>query len=437
MFKFAVHKLLEHSAIVVTHNNRLRAPKRSNKTTRGSKKCKNEPIDTNTVHVSKKDLNQKNPNEKSIGSYKCPNCPHFFTTVLAFVDHNRRKHNNLYPLKESGIKLCPLCDINYHFKKFVEHIGNCTNTMRIGNESSKRFGCVYCKCIFDNISASNFRNHILYCKSFQIIQINGVNYKKCMNCTFTSTDDNSCLVHAVKYCIYFQLKMRYAMGPEEMEKAVQRMEFDEENAQDPMTEGNYQENLMGNETLPSTSRPTCNVVRQNMLKSYNYFCNNCSKYFFDKNVFLYHLMDNGENCRLKTLVYCERCLTDFETEELFLDHLPFRPPPTVSSFRIKQEFIDPSYLDGDVIIDNVILHGNQDDNDVKVFEMNNCRSFHVQEASRVDVISNMQFQEQEVSNVAANHNYAYDEIDNFEDDYMQCVVEDKPDLNQIIIEDMQ
>jgi len=445
MNKFVLHKLIFHTTIVITSNNQSHIFNKSDSLDGMSpKKCKIEPIDVkDDVILTNNNVAKAEVNKADTGSYKCTyyNCSQYFNTVKEYVEHSKKKHNNIIVLKESGIKLCPLCDNNFFFDKFIEHIENCTNTMKIGDKALNYFGCVYCKCIFTQLSASKFRSHILFCKTFGVITIDDKAYKQCNNCTFQTCDDNLAVTHATSNCIYFQLKMRYALGPEEKNKVMARMEFAEENSKQQVDK-----NCTDIEALPGTSKIMCNTSRQRMLKSYNFFCNNCNNFFFDKYTFLHHMTVLGFNCRSNTLIYCPRCLTDFNNEVEYTEHLP-KMPKASPLFSIKSEIIDPNYNSEDVIIESIVERANQndyeesssdgdddnyndDDNDVKVFEMNH-NSLQAPEVSDIDISSSVQqLPEQEVS----NYDFSDQNTEYTNDYYMQCVVEEKPDLNQMMID---
>ena len=66
--------------------------------------------------------------------------------------------------------------------------------------------------------------------------------------------------------IYFQLGMRYAMGPDETNKVVQQMEFVKQN-----TEQREDKDCTNDGELLSSSKTYCNTARQRLLKCYNFF----------------------------------------------------------------------------------------------------------------------------------------------------------------------
>ncbi|KAL5242429.1 hypothetical protein ACI65C_009839 [Semiaphis heraclei] len=421
--KLVLHKLINHSAIVVSSNGQSRILQKPNMSVQKTE------LDDIKVDLDVPDKVSCNEIIKDNGSFKCSHCPLYLTTVLEFIDHNKIKHKSLIALKEKGIKLCPLCDNSYFIEHFSEHIEMCTNTLKVGEKSLNYYGCVHCKNIFTDISAREIRNHVLYCKSFTLGIVNNKLHHKCSNCTFTSADDKLCLEHANFNCIYLQLKMRYAMGPDEKNKVIERMEFIKHNTQQQEDENNEQ--LLG------ITKEFCNIARQKLLKCYKYYCIYCKNHFFDQVVFFKHLTPAGSYCRSQSLIYCQKCVTEFETVAEYHGHLPSMPEasPIVT---IKQELIDQNNdEDGSIIMDGVYTHQDyrdvythQDYRDVKMFDMN----FQKQEPSNYDDISDTQYQEQEqgVSNIDLNNSSECQEMEITNDIYMQCEVEDKPDLSQLL-----
>ncbi|CAH1724373.1 unnamed protein product [Aphis gossypii] len=435
MHKFVVHKLMKHDTFVISAHNRSPISNKLYPFVMSPPKCKIEPIDAKddvllTTTVVQNEVNEGGERESS---YKCKICSLLCFTLNEYVEHCKRKHNKQLTLKESGIQLCPLCDIDFLCYNFVEHVEKCTNTMKVGDKKLNHFGCVYCKVVFTKVSASIFRKHVLFCRTFKVKCINNIAYKSCINCNFQTTDDNSAVSHANNECIYFQMKMKFAIGPGEKQKVMDRMNLLEEYSKEL---GN--KNCTDNEIiLPSTSKVICDSRRRRMLKWYNYYCFNCHNAFFDKHIFYYHLNGPQSVCRPSSLIYCTRCVNDFYCEKDYTLHLPNMPKaaPLVSiKPEIKSEEIDPSYYIEDIIMDSSVVFPNQsddEDDDIKVFDMNGIRPFQEQTITINDIRSNAQFQEQEVSN--------YDNTDqemefNSNDEYMQCVVEEKPDLNQIMID---
>eukprot|EP00102_Acyrthosiphon_pisum_P013009 XP_008182390.1 PREDICTED: uncharacterized protein LOC100159899 isoform X2 [Acyrthosiphon pisum] len=423
MNKFVLHKLVNHCAIVVTSHNRSRTLQKQNL---NIKKTELEDIKVGGLDipatVSCKQIIEDN------GSFKCYSCPTYFNNIPEFIDHTKIKHKNLITLKDKGIQLCPLCDDSYFNEQFSEHVENCTNTLKVGKKSLNHYGCVYCRIIFTDVSSREFRNHFLYCKSFVLVIVNNKINHKCRNCTFTSTDDNLSLVHANSNCIYLQLKMRYAMGPNEKNKAIERKEFVKQNTEQQEDCTNDEENL-------SSSKTVCNTARQKLLKCYNFFCNNCENLFFDKIIFFKHLTETGSCCRLLTLVYCQKCLTEFNTMEEYHDHLPSMPEASPILLTIKEELLEQNDDEfGDLSMR--VVHSDTNYRNVKV-EINNETFYQKQEPiddeSSYD-IDTIQYQEeeQEVSNNHFNNSvYSCPEMELTTNDiYMQCEVEEKPDLNK-------
>lgn len=433
MLKFVIHRLQDHDTTVITAHNRSYFSNILNPIVIPPLKCKFEPIDTKDgILLTTVAQNVVNEEGERRSSYKCKNCSLNCYTLNEYVEHCKKKHNKQLILKESGIQLCPLCDTDFLCYNFVEHVEKCTNTMKLGDKKLNHFGCAYCKVVFTKLSASIFRKHVLFCRSFEVKCIDNVAYKSCINCDFQTADDNSALIHANIDCIYFQMKMKYAIGPDEKQKVIDRMNLLEEYSKEQVDK-----NCTGNKILPSISKVICDTRRRRMLKLYNYFCFNCHNAFFDKHIFYYHLNGPQSVCRSSSLIYCTRCVNDFNCEREYTLHLP-NAPKASPFLSIKSEEIDPSYYVEDVIVDSTVVYPNStddededEDDDVKVFEMNGYRHFHEQTITINEISSNAQFQGQEVFN--------YDNTDqemefNSNDEYMQCVVEEKPDLNQIMMD---
>lgn len=430
MHKFVIHRVQNHDVLVFSAINRFPFLNKSDPIFMSLLKCKIEPIDAkdDVPFTTKVAQNEVNEGGERVGSFKCKNCSLLCFTLNEYVEHYKRKHNRVLTVKESGIKLCPLCDTHFLLYNYIEHIEKCTNTMKLGDKKLNRFGCAYCKMVFTKLSASRFRNHVLFCRSFEVKCIDNIAYKSCINCNFQTADDNLAVTHANTECIYFQMKMKYAFGPNEKQKVIDRMNLIEEYSKEQVAK-----NCTVNEILPGTSKVMCDSRRRRMLKLYNYFCFNCHNAFFDKHIFYYHLNGPQSVCRPSSLIYCTRCVNDFDCEKEYTLHLPDMPKPE-PLISIKSEQIDPSYNAEDAIIHSTVVHPHQtddEDDDVKVFEMNGIRPFQEQTITINEIRSNAQFQEQEVSN--------YDNTDlemefNSYDDYMQCVVEEKPDLNQIMMD---
>lgn len=311
--------------------------------------------------------------EEMLGSIICPICDYYLKSITEYIDHNSKVHHNITQLKETGIQLCPLCDQNYYSSDYIPHINNCTNTMKISIESND-FGCVHCKQIFKNSSPFLFRRHYNFCKTFSIIfgNVGSSKYYKCSFCTFGSAEMNECVLHANGSCIYFQLKMRYAMKPNE-KKIVEERKLLEE----------FDNKMLESENL----NPSCDKSKQKILKSYDYYCNICTNMFFDEIVFLKHLKSDGERCRPKDLWYCNLCLTDFTNENEYKEHITKDLPNVPKALAInigdkhtiKNEIINElqdeiingnNEYDNNNLIENNQIYSdpgaNDDDNDFKV-----------------------------------------------------------------------
>jgi len=415
MTKLVLHKLVNHCAIIVSSNNRSRTLQKQN-------------LNINITELDNIKVGLDVPGTvppcnqiiKDNGSFKCYRCSKYFTNISEFIEHTKIKHKNLITLKDQGIKLCPLCDHSYLNEQYSEHIENCTNTFQVGDKSLNNYGCIYCINILTNLSPREFRNHALYCKSFKLFTVDNKIHHKCINCTFTSTSDDLCLEHANSNCIFLQLKMRYAMGPDEKLKVERQMEYFMHN-----TEQQEDENTNNVELLSSNT--FCNTARQKLLKFHKYFCNTCKHLFFNKDMLLKHMTDTGSYCRSQTLVYCQKCLTDFNTWEEYEGHLPSMPEAS-PILPIKQEvYVENNDEYGELSMEIVRLRPNYCD--VKV-EMNNETFYQKQEP--YDETSDMQEQEQEVSNNDLNNCISYPEMEYVDDIYMKCEVEDKPDFSQLL-----
>jgi len=370
------------------------------------------------------------------GSIQCYCCTKYFNNIPEFIIHSKIKHKNLITLKDIGIKLCPLCDNSYFNEQFSEHVENCTNTLKVGKKSLNHYGCVYCQGIFTNLSSREIRNHVLYCKSFKLGIVGNKLHHKCIHCTFTSPDDNLSLLHANSNCLHLQMKMRYAMGPEEKDKVMERVEFVRQN-----TEEQEDNDSTNNDELFSSSKTFCNTARQKLLKFYNFYCNNCKNLFFDRIIFFKHLTETGSYCRWQDSIYCQKCVTEFDTLEEYEGHLPSMPE---ASPIIKQEPFGLNNDDyDDLPMDVVRLNPNY--RAVKV-EMNNETFYQKQEpidetSHDIELYQDQdqepvddQVQEPEVSNIHFNNSvFSCPEMELTDNDiYMQFEVEEKPDFNKML-----
>lgn len=326
MTDFVCHKLLEHNGSIISRksninplNQNLKRPRR-NKRFRAlrSKRAKvDKIIDTPKL--------PETPNSGFTGIYVCKLCPTVYPTLSDFVEHSEKSHDIPYQLKENEIKLCPLCDENYDILNFVEHIAKCTNTMKVGDDSLNQYGCVHCQQIFSGMTASQFRNHFNYCRSFEVdgIDDNSEKSRRCKNCMFESTNLENCIKHANSYCIYYKLKMKYAKESYEKDKVMEREISQKQTANDISLVFIKPENASDSVKINPSY---CDWSRQKILETFSYYCNSCDKGFFSLNVFRNHLSCKGVKCRPNSLLYCIRCVSDFDSVVSFNTHLPSVPP---------------------------------------------------------------------------------------------------------------
>lgn len=309
------------------------------------------------------------------GTLKCKYCDVHSATVKEYLGHSAGAHKNIYVLKETGIQLCPLCDKNYAVQDFVSHIEKCTDSLKIGDN---QYGCAYCKEVYSDLSPVLFRHHFIYCKSFKVnIDCNNKRHFKCLNCTFESHDDDSCIDHANYQCIYHQLKKKYAMGPNEQDEVVRRLQLQEKysNTDGQSVVNQTQHNDSNRKTLH------CDLSRYKLLKDAQYLCNVCNRLFYNDFVFKEHIDASGRKCRQTKTWYCRQCVSDFSSEDDFRahklvnDHLAKVPDavPINSSLHVKEvkvedsesiqniknELFDSEMLD--VSNDDVIMEENEDD----------------------------------------------------------------------------
>lgn len=160
------------------------------------------------------------------GKYPCKDCSYLCDSVHEYVNHSMRQHRKRVVPKDNLIRLCPLCEQNILNEVFNSHIYVCTRSMEEINEARptsemKTYNCKYCKLKFTSMP-SNFRSHLLYCKSILEIVDDGALSFICRYCTFKSRSHEEASQHARGRCIYFQLKTRYAMNPYEGERALGR-----------------------------------------------------------------------------------------------------------------------------------------------------------------------------------------------------------------------
>lgn len=286
------------------------------------------------------------------GSYVCKYCSLHYFSVVDYVTHLRRKHGQTIQEKNKGIKLCPVCDMNYTYSSFVSHIETCTRSMKIksDNASTELFGCVYCKTVFSVFSAGQFRKHLLFCKSFVGYNHKGAHYFRCLNCDFKSLNHPECVAHANIYCIYFQLKMNYAMKDDERLKVEQRIQLLKENCDLTLQAVdippvvitlNHPANVLSDNSDIQWNRNSsmcCYSKTFRTLDLFNYLCNICDGKFFNEFAFRNHLDANGRKCRLNLSWYCTQCLIDFENENQYQAHLTvnlqYVPVPTAIPFNM-------------------------------------------------------------------------------------------------------
>jgi hypothetical protein len=351
MTDFALHKIIKHSATISMMHLEISTDfKNNNPRFENLNKCLKDELDkcvakidtteassimhTNYIYMDAKD------------SYNCKVCNYECFSVMEYVEHSAKKHNKVLAQKENGIKLCPICDLNYAIEYFDEHIDKCTNTMIINKKLPlKHFGCVICKAIFDDVTPKQFRCHFLFCKSFKKKFYKGKEIDICVNCNFKSDDQSASLLHANSSCIYFQLKMKYAMGPNEkviVEKKLKSCENDNEDN----CEFNFDSihihrlNLFCPKLIPiikaQGNHLYCDPIIRKDIEDYNFLCNNCGSTFYSLTIFEQHLIDTGEVCRSISLLYCKKCLTDFNDYNEFLQHLKQRNG-ALNSLGIKKE----------------------------------------------------------------------------------------------------
>lgn len=336
MTDFALHKIIRHSATVSMIHLEVSAgvttcnPKYLNKCLKDEPEIcavKNNMPGANSIQSIDKIYSN------AVGSYSCKICNYKCVSVMEFIEHSEKKHNLIFPLKESGIKLCPICELNYSIENFDEHVVKCTNTMVIGNNLPlNHYGCIICKATFDDITPKEFRCHFLFCKSFQKASYVGKVVEYCINCNFRSDNQYYCIVHANSCCIHFKLRMKYAMGPfEKIKVETNLISINNDN------EDNYEVNsdsvnihysslsnpkiIPLNEVQDTTRIKLCDGSIRKKLGDYNYFCNYCKKSFYSSTIFHNHLIDTGELCRPISLWYCENCLTDFNDSTEYEQHL--------------------------------------------------------------------------------------------------------------------
>lgn len=360
MTDFALHKIMKHSATISMIHLEISTDVKTSVPIYLNKCLKDEPdksvakIDTpETSSIMGMNYMYKDTR----GSYNCRVCSYPCSSITEYIEHSEILHNKILLRKDSGIKLCPLCDLNYSIEHFDEHIDKCTNTMMIRTKLPlKQFGCVICKGIFD-IAPKQFRYHFLYCKSFKKNETDKT-FENCVNCNFISNDLSANLLHANSSCIYFQLKMKYAMGPLEKVKVEKKLKSCENDNEDNCELSYNSSNIIPSNLSYSNAIPInetqdsslyCDPIIRKDIEDYNYLCNICSCTFYSYIVFQKHLIETGEFCRSITLWYCSYCLTDFNDLNEYKQHFKQRNIE-FNSLKIKKE--PESKSDSDEIVDN-------------------------------------------------------------------------------------
>lgn len=290
------------------------------------------------------------------GSYICKYCTVPCHSCLEYIEHSLKKHGHAITIKDGEIKLCPVCDRNYNNLDFVSHVEVCTLSMKIksNNPSIELFGCPYCRTVFTVFSSSQFRAHVLFCKSFQEHIYNGKKYFQCVNCTFKSSYHPKCVAHANLYCIYFKLKINYAMGADEKLKVEYRNKLLKEDCDDNLLSINtppvvitidHPANVLSDNNEIHWNKNAsyyCNSTKFKILNLYNFSCKYCGNTFFDEYVFIHHLDKDGKPCRMKLSWYCTRCLLDFENENNYKAHLSVNyhlEPELIIPYTVKKELL--------------------------------------------------------------------------------------------------
>lgn len=340
LHELAKHKIYTHNAIILCGANNLpgcpvcRTLFQSNIETRDHYiACFNL---VNNCAINNKSLGYIDFTESAdiCGSYMCKICGNHCKSAVDFVEHSRKVHRITIKEKDEGIRLCPLCDTNYTSSSFITHVEMCTRNMAVENTNplvEEAFGCVYCKTIFTVFSASQFRKHVLFCKTFQELATHGLTYFQCLNCTFKSRNHPQCVAHANTYCIYFQLKIKYAMKADEKLKVEQRIQLLKsdsdisfQSVDIPAVVINHPSNVLSDNNdirWNTNSTLICNSKNFKTLDLFNYVCNNCENKFFNEHVFRHHLDADGKTCRMNISWYCTLCLLDFENEIDYQAHL--------------------------------------------------------------------------------------------------------------------
>ncbi|XP_050534810.1 uncharacterized protein LOC126901920 [Daktulosphaira vitifoliae] len=384
-------------------------------------------------------VSRKAKTKEDISSYVCKMCGLSCFSVLEYVEHAKKEHKMYIMLKENGIKLCPLCDQNFLSNDFVAHIEQCTNSMKIEDMLKNCFKCVYCNFIFEDLAPSQFRAHLLYCKSFEEKVENGINYYCCLNCTFRTREHSATLGHATSFCIYFQLKMKYAMGPDEKLKVEERENLLKEakiivecKEDFPSINGKLsckncpQKFLSYKEAVEHWKRcsmaASLSTIQKSKSKPCFFFCTQCKSRFFNQTLYQNHILRHKGTSQDQILRswQCGTCWTSFDSEVELNNHSTIHelqagvptavPINAETDTLIKMEDIqdcdmESKCLEQDVILDEVFINGNQ-----------------INSISKINHIILDNFNDQ--------NNVTMDD-DNLIDD-----IEDKPDLGHILMENM-
>ncbi|XP_050430475.1 uncharacterized protein LOC126839291 [Adelges cooleyi] len=432
----AEHKLTTHGSLILCQPSQLPGCpvcnvefERNEDTKAHYLKCftKNneEPTKKSVVNTNVQEsspMPRKVLNEKHLSSYKCKICGHSCFKAVEYIEHAKKEHKMYIELKEKGIKLCPLCDQNFMLNKFSAHVEQCTYSMKIGDMPANCFKCKYCNVHFDNVSPSQFRSHVLFCKSFEERTENDIKYKFCINCTFRSQDIESCISHATQFCIYFQLKIHYAMGPDEKIKVENRDEnqqVDKINLErkDDISFVNgmllckncslkfvsYKEAIEHNKNcLRLSLDPIPSLDLTKTTKETNFLCVQCKIKFTDITLYHNHCAKHSAKPNIWQCVICQ-CMFDniIELNNHMSNHelqagVPLAVPiKTETDTTIKTEdmpecVVELDYMDQDVIIEKAIennIHNNSQDIRVLIDDCNDDdMQYNIEEKPNVSYI---------------------------------------------------
>lgn len=279
------------------------------------KKCCLEPIKKIDNIESKNGLILKTSKlyPDQIGCINCHLCVFYSSSLVEYVEHTKNLHGIIYKMKDREIRICPICCQNYENWQFLKHIEDCTNSMRVCDKPINQFGCPHCKSVYEVSTSRKFRNHFMFCKSFEEnrLDFNTILFK-CKNCTFESTQYSTCLEHASFSCLYLQLNMKYASSPNEKYKVLKRSKLELECSSLPWK--------YNPPDFDSNSKIKCNKSRRLLFKCSDYFCFICNKIFYSKYLFHEHLNVKSDKCRKKRTWFCKKCVSDFESKTKYLAH---------------------------------------------------------------------------------------------------------------------